>query len=123
MPSRRLPVHGGRLIGQLLPLGLAFLLGLGHRDQDPGGQPPRIGAQVDVALGFGEPHPGPVEPRDQELQVQRLADEPVPLPAVHDIDRVRVDQTQDLFIARPVLPGLGRVLAGHPDVVIATAGA
>ena len=31
-----LPVDRRRLVGQLLPLGLAFLLGLGHRDQDPG---------------------------------------------------------------------------------------
>jgi hypothetical protein len=30
-------------------------------------------------------NPGPVEPRDQKLQVQRLTDEPVPPPAVHDI--------------------------------------
>ena len=106
------------LEGQLLPLGLAFLLGLGHRDHDPGMQPPRIGAQVDAPVHLGEPHPGLVEPGDQVLQVQRLADEPVPLKAQHRIHHARIDQPHRLLIPRPVLPRPGRVLAGHPDVVI-----
>ena len=66
------------LIGQLLPLSLTLLLGLGHRDQDPRGQPPGIGAQVDVPVHLGEPHLGLIEPGDQVLQVQRLADETGP---------------------------------------------
>ena len=103
---------------QLLPLGLAFLLGLGHRDHDPGMQPPRIGAQVDAPVHLGEPDPGLVEPGDQVLQVQRLADEPVPLKAQHRIDHPRVDQPHRLFIPGPVLARPGGVLAGHPDVVI-----
>ena len=106
------------LEGQLLPLGLALLLGLGHRDHDPGMQPPRVGAQVDAPVHLGEPDPGLVEPGDQVLQVQRLADEPVPLKAQHRIHHARIDQPHRLFIPRPVLPRLGRVLAGDPDVVI-----
>jgi len=42
---------------QLLPLGLAFLLGLGYCDHDPGTQPARIGAQVDAPVHLGEPPP------------------------------------------------------------------
>lgn len=34
-------------VGQLLPFGFAFVRGLGDRDQDPGGQSPGVGAQVD----------------------------------------------------------------------------
>jgi hypothetical protein len=60
-----------------------FLLGLGYRNHDPGTQPTRIGAQVDAPVHLGEPPPGLVEPGDQVLQVQRLADEPVPLKARH----------------------------------------
>ena len=113
-----LAVDRRRLVGQLLPLGLALLLGLGHRDQDPRVQPPGVGAQVDVPVHLGEPHPGLVEPGDQVLQVQRLADEPVPLKAQHRVHRPRVDQPHRLLIPRPVLARPGRVLAGHPDVVI-----
>ena len=72
------PVDRRLLVRQLLPLGLALLLGLGHRDQDPGGQPARVGAQVDGPVDLGEPHPGLVEPGNQVLQVQRFADEPGP---------------------------------------------
>ena len=86
-PSGRFPPHRRRLIRQFLPLGLALLLGLGHRDQDPGGQPPGVGAQVDDPVRFGEPHPGLIEPGDQVLQVQRLAQRPVPLPAQNHIHR------------------------------------
>ena len=114
----RLPVDRRGLVGQLLPLGLAFLLGLGHRDQDPGVQPPGVGAQVDVPVHLGEPDPGLVEAGDQVFQVQRLADEPVPLKAQHRIDRPRIDQPHRLLVSGPVFSGFGRVLPGHPDVVI-----
>jgi hypothetical protein len=50
-----LAVDRGLLEGQLLPFGLAFLLGLGHRDHDPGMQPARIGAQVDGVSGLARP--------------------------------------------------------------------
>ena len=113
-----LPVDRRSLVGQLLPLGLALLLGLGDRDQDPRVQPPGVGAQVDVPVHLGEPDPGLVEPRDQVLQVQRLADEPVPLKAQHRIHHARINQPHRLLMARPVLSRLGQVLAGHPDVVI-----
>ena len=113
-----LAVDRGLLEGQLLPFGLAFLLGLGHRDHDPGVQPPRIGAQVDAPVHLGEPDPGLVEPGDQVLQVQRLADEPVPLKAQHRIDHAGVDQPHRLFVPGPVLARPGRVLAGHPDVIV-----
>jgi len=106
------------LEGQLLPLGLAFLLGLGHRDHDPGMQPPRIGAQVDAPVHLGESHPGLVEAGDQVLQVQRLPYEPVPLKAQHRVHHPRVDQPHRLLIPRPVLPRLGWVLPRDPDVVV-----
>jgi hypothetical protein len=97
------PLAGDRglLVGQLLPLGLALLLGLGDRDQDPRGEPPGVGAQVDVPVHLGEPHPGLIEARDQVLQVQRLADEPVPLKAQHRIHRAGIDQPHRFLIPRP----------------------
>jgi hypothetical protein len=44
------------LVRQLLPLGLALLLGLGHRDQDAGHEPTGVGAQVNGPVHLGESH-------------------------------------------------------------------
>src|ERR1022692_3252204 len=52
-----LAVDRGLLVGQLLPLGLALLLSLSDRDQDPRGEPAGVGAQVDVPLHLGKPDP------------------------------------------------------------------
>jgi hypothetical protein len=117
-PQPALASHGGSLVGQFLPLGFALLLRLSDCYQDAVGEPPGVGAQVDDPVRLGEPHPGLVEPGDQVLQVQRLADEPVPLPAEHHVHRVPVDQSQRLLVAGPVPPGRGGVLAGDPDVVV-----
>jgi hypothetical protein len=113
-----LAVDRGLLEGKLLPFGFAFLLGLGHRDHDPGMQSPRIGAQVDAPLDLGEPDPGLVEPGDQVLQVQRLPDEPVPLETQHRIDHAPVDQPHRLFVPGPVLARLGGILPRNADVVV-----
>jgi hypothetical protein len=101
-----LAVDGRLLVGEFLPLGLAFLLGLGDCDQDAGVEPPGVGAQVDVPVYLGEPHPGLGKAGDQVVQVQRLTDEPVPLKAQHRVHRPRVDQPHRLLIPGRYFPGL-----------------